>query len=211
MPELIRPRANEPVTLLLQIGSVPVSEVTRAGAVDLHGMMVPRTPAARGLDVIAGTPATVLFIREGRLYRWPMLVEEVLPSTWLLSSTREPGEGERREFVRADVAMQVRLRAHPAGAWRQVSARVDLSASGFRVDALLPPLESDLLDVELRSTDGGGTVSATARVVRSIASSDGGVNLACAFVELDSAAESRVADLVFAVREAALRARLGGG
>ena len=93
MPELIRPRANEPVTLLLQIGSVPVSEVTRAGAVDLHGMMVPRTPAARGLDVIAGTPATVLFIREGRLYRWPMLVEEVLPSTWLLSSTREPGEG----------------------------------------------------------------------------------------------------------------------
>jgi len=210
MAEAIRPRDHEPVTLLLQLGTVPVSDVTRVVSVDLHGMMVPRTPAARGLDVAPGTPATVLFIRDGRLYRWPMLVEEVLPSTWLLSSTREPGEGERREFVRADVAMQVRLRVHPAGVWRQVSARVDLSASGFRVDALLPPLESELLDVELRSPEGGGTVAATARVVRSVPSEAGGVNLACAFVELDSAAESRVADLVFAVREAALRARLGG-
>lgn len=205
----IRPRANEPVTLLLQAGTAPVSDVTRVGAVDGHSLMLPRTAAARVLDVAAGTAATVLFIYDGRLYRWPMLVEEVLPSTWLLASVREPGEGERREFVRADVPMQVRLRERPDGPWRQASARVDLSASGFRVETMKPPIESGIVDVELRSADGGGAVCALARVVRTILNPDGAADVAFAFVELDSAAESRVVDLVFAVREAALRARLG--
>ncbi len=209
MDESALPRVNEPVTLLVQSRGVPVSDISRVVRVDGGGLHIARTAATRGISIADGELATVLFLRGGRLRRWEVRVEELLPSTWILASLKPPGQGERREFVRADVTMQVRLRSHPDGVWRQVAASVDLSASGFRVEALVPPLNCELLDVELRSTEGGAPVQATARVVRATPREDGGCNLACAFVSLDSASEVRVSELVFAVREAGLRARLG--
>ncbi len=208
MDESDLPRLNEPVTLLVQSGGVPVSDISRVVRVDSAGLHIARTAVTRGIAVVDGALATVLFLRGGRLRRWEVRVEQLLPSTWILASLKPPSKGERREFVRADVTMQVRLRSHPDGVWRQVAASVDLSASGFRVEALIPPFDSQLLDVELRSTEGGAPVQATARVVRATPRQDGSCDLACAFVALDSASEVRVSELVFAVREAGLRARL---
>lgn len=107
--------------------------------------------------VDVGHDVTVLFIREGRLYRWPMRVEEVLPSSYYLVALREPGEGDRREFVRAEVPLQLRICAmEPPGApWRVVTARVDLSASGFRLDGLDAVHPGETLRVEIRAPEGG--------------------------------------------------------
>lgn len=208
MVQPIRPQPNDPVTLLFQAGAKPVSDVTRAGPVHERGMLVPRTVATREFIVPPGTPLTVLFIHSERLFRWPMVVEEVLPSTWVLASVREPGDGERREFVRADIPMQVRIREHGASDWRSFSARVEVSASGFCMTGLAARPAAETLDVELRAADGGAPVAGVATLIRCREHEDGSVSMACRFDAISSSDESRLTDLVFAAREATLRARL---
>ncbi len=207
----VRPQPRSPLTLLFGAQGAPATEVSVAGAVDGSTLIVPRrpsgtsaTPAAPGADV------TVLFTVDGRLYRWPMRVEEVLPSSYYLVAVREPGEGDRREFVRAEVPLQLRVRvaAERETPWRVVSARVDVSASGFRIEGLDEQVPGTQLRVEIRSPEGGPPVLAVAEVVRNFRDGDR-CAVACHFVSMDSADESRLVDIVFAVREAALRARLG--
>lgn len=208
--EKVRPKPRSPLTLLFGAQGAPATEVSVAGAVAGSTLIVPRRPSGLSDAASPGADVTVLFTREGRLYRWPMRVEEVLPSSYYLVAVREPGEGDRREFVRAEVPLQLRVRVLSAGEapWRVVSARVDVSASGFRLEGLDEQAAGTRLRVEIRSLEGGPPVIAVAEVVRSITDGDRCL-VACHFVSMDSADESRLVDIVFAVREAALRARLG--
>jgi hypothetical protein len=205
----VRPAEGDPVTVLFTVEGAPLSDVTVAGSVSRLKLAVQRSALARALPIEPGVEAAVLFTLSGRLYRWPMRVEEVLPSSYYLVSLREPGEGERREFVRADVPMQLRLRDDALSPWRIVVGRVDLSAAGFRVVAVDRPPGASTIEVEFRSPEGGPSVQAVATVIRATELTGGQIDLACQFVQLGSADESRLVDIVFAARELALRLRLG--
>jgi hypothetical protein len=209
MPDALRPQEGDPVTVLYTVDGAPLSDVTVAGSVSARKLVVRRSALARSLPLEPGIEAAVLFTSAGRLFRWPMRVEEVLPSSVYLLSLREPGEGERREFVRADVPMQLRLRDDRHAPWRVVTGRVDLSAAGFRIVAADRPPAGDSVEVEFRSPEGGTTVQAVAHVVRVRELDEGRIDLACQFIELASADESRLVDIVLAARELALRSRLG--
>lgn len=206
----VRPLTRSPLTILFRDVGPQSSEVSIASAVEGSTLIVPRRQSGVGAARV-GEDVTVLFTRDGRLYRWPMRLEEVLPSSYYLVALREPGEGDRREFVRAEVPLQLRIRdaGDPGAGWNVVSARVDLSASGFRLDGVQSFTAGQQLRVEIRAPEGGQAVLATATVVRSAGDAGQGSSVACRFVALDSADESRLTDIVFAARESALRARLG--
>ncbi len=208
----VRPTEGNQITVLVIVGGHPVTHVARAGRVTPSTLIVPRKADERRWGVEPQGEADVLFVQQGRLFRWPMRVEEVLPTSYYLVSLQDPRDGERREFVRAVADLEVRMtpHLHPRGAFTVMS--VELSASGMRVATDLAVTPGELLDVTLRMdqhpTGRTGLISALARVVR-VLHPDSGRELALEFVELKSADEDRLLQMVFRLREAALFARIG--
>ena len=89
---------------------------------------------------------------------------------------------------------------------------VELSASGMRIATEMPAVDGDLVEVTFRmdplSESRASAITALARVVRALHPQTGR-ELALEFVELKSADEERLLQMVFRLREAALFARLG--
>jgi hypothetical protein len=204
----VRPTEGDRVTVLIEVAGVPVTHVGRAGTVRGGTLFVPRKPGDQRWAVDEQGPATILFTHNGRLFMWPMRVEEVLPSSYYLVSNQDPSEGERRGFVRAPVSLRVRLSRHdgPRQPWLPVEA--DLSSAGMRVPCGLTVEPGDLLDISLRVDGAKHDVSALARVVRRLEDGEGG-QVAIEFVQLGSADEERLQQLVFRAREQDLIARIG--
>ena len=208
----VRPTEGSQITVLVVVGDHPVTHVARAGRVTPSTLIVPRKADERRWGVEPQGEADVLFVHQGRLFRWPMRVEEVLPTSYYLVSLQDPRDGERREFVRAMADLEVRLtpQGQTRGPFKVLS--VELSASGLRVATDLPASPEDLVEVTLRvdqSTDARtGVITALARVVR-ILHPEAVRELALEFVELKSADEDRLLQMVFRLREASLYARLG--
>lgn len=204
----MRPREGDLLTVLVEANGVPFTHVATAGRVREATMMVPRRPGEAAWAIHDQGEAIVLFSQDGRLFSWPMRVEQVLPSSYYLVGSQEPSVGERRQSVRVAVQMAVLLRRHSdaSAPWQEVT--VDLSATGFRVPCLLAAEADDLLDVTLRAAAEATEVTALARVVRRLDGSDG-PELACEFVELGSADEERVLQIVYRSRERALHERIG--
>ncbi len=209
----VRPRERDRVMVYFDVGGVPLNDVTIAAGVASGSLVLQRSGSLREARLEPGTNATILFTVDGRLYHWPMRLEEVLPSSFFLVSVREPGEGERREFVRAHVPMGGRLRADESTEWVDAESVEDLSAAGFCVPAALPFAHGARVHFELlphaakpptqrSATQPTTPIRGIARVVRS------GADTAFEFVELGSSEENRVSDLVFGAREAALLKRL---
>ncbi|MCO4760543.1 MAG: PilZ domain-containing protein [Myxococcales bacterium] len=197
----VRPHEHDRVMVQFDIGGVPLSDVTKAGTVDQGSMWLQRHGSLREAPITMGTQATVLFTANRRLFHWAMRVEEVLPSSFYLTSAHEPGHGERREFVRAHVPMRGRLLVD--GGWIEVPAIENLSAAGFRVPDGLPIPSGARVRFELRPLAGSDRpIQGVALALRT------NPEAAFEFVELGSSDENRVSDLVFAAREAALMARL---
>ncbi len=202
MPNKVRPAQGDTITLLFEIDGVPVTDVTTANRVRDASMIVPRGDVGLSGPINPGQTITAIFVHDGRLYRWPMRIEEVLPSSYFLVSVREPGEGERREFVRADVEAVVRIRRGPVEVFAD-RTRVDVSASGVRLVQRLDLVVGEVVDVALQPSQGAAIVGRV-EVVRA-----DDVGTACEFVELSTQAENRLIDLVFAARSAGLNARIG--
>lgn len=209
----VRPLQRARVMVYFDVDGVPLNDVTVASMVTENSVVLQRSGSLREATLTPGTRATLLFTSDGRLYHWPMRLEEVLPSSFFLASLREPGEGERREFVRAHVPMQGRMRTGLEAQWIDADDIEDLSAAGFCVPCNLPfeigeRVHIELIPKELSAIDHDGTssiglpINGVARVVRV------GEDTAFEFVELGSSEENRVSDLVFGAREAALLARL---
>lgn len=203
----VRPVEGEQITVLIEVGGVPVTHVATAGRVRESTMIVPRKAGESRWSAEPQGQAVVLFVQNGRLHSWPMRVEEVLPSSYYLVSLRDPTEGERREFVRTLVEVEISLTPHgqPTGPFGHAS--IDLSASGLRVVTELPARNGDLVDLVLRSGGAGPDITAMARVVRRLPSKHG-TELAVEFVELNSADEDRMQELVFKARETLLAQRI---
>ncbi len=208
----VRPTEGSQITVLVVVGDHPVTHVARAGRVTPSTLIVTRKPDERRWGVEPQGEADVLFVHQGRLYRWPMRVEEVLPTSYYLVSLQDPRDGERREFVRATADLEVRMtpQRQPRGAFQVLS--VELSASGMRVATDLVAVAGDQLEVTLRMDhrpEGrANTITALAHVVREL-HPPSGRELALEFVELKSADEDRLLQMVFRLREAQLFARIG--
>jgi len=205
----VRPREGDQITVLVEVRGVPVTYLVSAGRISGNTLMVPRLAGQQGWAVEPQGAATVLFTRDGRWYNWPMRVEEVLPSSYYLVSDQDPGEGERRQFVRSQVSLRVSVcRGQGAGdAWHDVSA--DLSASGIRL-ALPAGLEDDeQVTVAIRADGHPHTVTALARVARREATSQGDEMVALEFERLSSSDEERLAQIVMRSRESVLQQRIG--
>lgn len=204
----VRPLEGDAITVLVEGAGVPTTHAARAGTVHDTTMFVPRRAGDARWAVDPQSHAVVLFTHGGRLFSWPMRVEEVLPSSYYLVSLRDPGEGERRAFVRAQVPMRVRASRHGGSRepWSQVSA--DVSASGMRLPSPLDVRPDDLIDLTLRIDGSKGDVTALARVVRCL-DGETGPELALEFTQLASADEDRLLQLVFRSREQELFERIG--
>jgi hypothetical protein len=208
----VRPTEGSQITVLVIVAGHPVTHVALAGRVTPSTLIVPRKTDERRWGVEPQGEADVLFVHNHRLFRWPMRVEEVLPTSYYLVSLQDPRDGERREFVRAMADLEVRLtpKGQPRGAFKVLS--VELSASGMRVATDLPAAPEDLVEVTLRmdaSADARTSlITAMARVVR-VLHPEAVRELALEFVELKSADEDRLLQMVFRLREASLYARLG--
>ena len=213
MTSAIRPTEGAQITVLVTVDGHPATHVAHAGRVTASTLIVPR----RGVEDRAWTldpqgQADVLFVHSGRLFRWPMRVEEVLPTSYYLVSVQDPSDGERREFVRAQAEVDVRLSLHgqPRGHFHH--AAVELSASGLRLATDFAATEGDLVDVALRmdehAEERAAGIRALARVVR-VLQPPTGRELAMEFVELGSSDEDRLLQLVFRLREQALFLRIG--
>lgn len=208
----VRPTEGNQITVLVVVGGHPVTHVARAGRVTPSTLIVPRKADERRWGVEPQGEADVLFVQQGRLFRWPMRVEEVLPTSYYLVSLQDPRDGERREFVRAVADLDVRLtpQRQQRGQFKVMS--VELSASGMRAATDLPAADGDMLEVTLRvdqhSDARSASITALARVVR-VLQPETGRELALEFVELKSADEDRLLQMVFRLREAALFARIG--
>lgn len=207
-PSQIRPAEGDPITVLFEINGMPVTYVSRAGRVSPTTLFVPRSVAEPRSPVDPQGQAVVLFTSDGRLFGWPMRVEEVLPSSYYLVSVQDPGEGDRREFVRARLAvwLALALPGEPLAPIRRVEA--DVSASGLRAPWERELPEGAVIDVLVRGEGESHEVRARARVVRTVAH-DGQREIACEFVDLDSQSEERLLQVVFRAREAALHERIG--
>lgn len=204
----VRPLEGNRITVLVEVAGVPVTHVARAGTVTGTTMFVPRKANQPTWAVEPRGTAVILFTHDARLYAWPMRVEEVLPSSYYLVSLQDPSEGERRGFVRAAVHLWARLsrRGGPRQPWLQ--AEVDLSAAGVRLPSVLDVESGDLVDISLRLEGAKHDVSALARVVRRL-EDPAGPQLALEFVQLGSADEERLHQLVFRTREQDLIERIG--
>jgi c-di-GMP-binding flagellar brake protein YcgR len=196
------PREGEELTVLLERGGVPTTHRIKAGRVESTTLLLPRTAATRWpLD--AQDRVTVMYHRDGRLYLWPMQVEEVLPSSAWLVGTRAPTAQERRGFVRARMHLGVNLAASADAGAAPLPCDVDLSASGMAVVWPQGFAVGTLLQVVL----GDGIGAAEAKVVRCDAV-DGGMRLALRFTRLPSVAQERITRLVQRKRELRLIERL---
>lgn len=204
----IRPAEGEQITVLIEVGGVPVTHVAVAGRVRDATMIVPRKLSDSRWAAEPQGQAVVLFAHGGRIYSWLMRVEEVLPSSYYLVSLRDPIDGERREFVRTAVQVAISVVPHGQPTGPVAMAAIDLSASGLRMVLDLPVRTGDLLDLVLRSADNGVDIRAVARVVRRHMTRHG-AELAVEFVELNSADEGRMQEIVFKAREARLTERIG--
>jgi c-di-GMP-binding flagellar brake protein YcgR len=210
--ELVRPVEGEPVTVLVEVNGIPLTHAARAGRVQPGALFVPRTADDRW-DAQTDAEATVLFTHRGRLYSWPMRVEAVLPASYYLIATQDPAAGERRQFVRAPVRVHISLAraGKTRGPWREVLA--DVSAAGLRMECDADVNEGETVELVLRSEGHGDDLRAQARVVRRF-SDDGHAEgkvpeLALEFVQLGSADEERLEQIVFRARESELHDRIG--
>lgn len=201
-PRKLRPEAGSSVTLLLEIGGVPVTQVSVASRVRDASMIVPRAEIALDQPVPTGAPVTVIFVHSGRVYLWPMRIEEVLPSSYFLISVSEPGDGERREFVRATLPLKVTIDPD-GGESVEVAVTCDLSAAGLKLAVGLPVQPQSVVGLILVADD-GPELRGRARVVRV----DDEVT-AFEFVELKTSAENRIIDMVSQARAATLQDRIG--
>lgn len=201
-PRKLRPTSGNTVTLLLELSGVPVTHVSTASRVRDASMIVPRTDV--GLDdvVVAGAAVTVIFVQDGHLYRWPMRIEEILANSYFLTSVQEPGTGERREFVRAPMNIRVVISAG-GNLVDTVVGPADVSAAGLRLESSAKVTAGAIVDLALQADD-GAEVHCRAVVVRGDDAST-----AFEFVELSTADENRIIDLVFQVRAASLQRRIG--
>lgn len=208
-PLVVRPHAGEQITILIEVNGVPVTHVVSAGHVSETTLMIPRGVGDQRWAIEPQGRATVLFVRDGRWYTWPMRVEEALPSSYFLVSEADPGEGERRQFVRSQVALRVSI-GRPGDTrspWREVVA--DLSSAGIRL-AMAPGLAAgDLVTVSIRAEGHAHAVSALARVVRILPESAEEELVALEFEQLGSSDEDRLAQIVYRSRESALYERIG--
>lgn len=208
----VRPTEGNQITVLVLVNGHPVTHVARAGRVTPSTLIVPRKGDERRWGVEPQGEADVLFVHGGRLFRWPMRVEEVLPTSYYLVSLQDPRDGERREFVRASAEVHVRLAipGQPKGPFHPVLA--ELSASGVRLPSDLPVAPGDHVEVAIHldsHIEGrADTITAMAQVVR-ILQPETGREVALEFIELKSADEDRLLQMVFRLREATLFARLG--
>jgi c-di-GMP-binding flagellar brake protein YcgR len=201
-PRKLRPEAGSSVTLLLEIGGVPVTQVSVASRVRDASMIVPRAEITLDLPVPSGAPVTVVFVHAGRVHLWPMQIEEVLPSSYFLTSVSEPGDGERREFVRAKLPLTVTIERDGAEPIEVVQLG-DVSAAGFMLGVELPVEADSVVSLGIVA-EGNHSLSGRARVVRADAEAT-----AFEFVELTTAAENCLIDMVFQARAASLHARIG--
>ncbi len=203
----LRPNPGDRITVLFQVEGIPFSDVTTVGRLGSSGIIADRT--ANNVDPIAaaGVEATVLFAHGDRLLRWPMRIEAVMPSSYYLVSLSEPGAGQRREFVRAGVQLEITIQG-PGDEATALAGPVDLSASGFRVVGG-PTLEPDAeIQVAIGLAGAEAPVRALARVVRGQGGEANGA-LACEFIDLASADEARIVQWVFAARASNLARRIG--
>ncbi|HAN31842.1 MAG TPA: hypothetical protein DCQ06_09620 [Myxococcales bacterium] len=200
---MLRPRQSSRVTVHFEASGAPLYDVAIVVDVTENSLVLQRTGSLRKANIAPGTDATVLFTQRDRVVHWHMQVEEVLPSSFFLRPLKEPGDGQRREFVRARVPMGGQVKLQSDESWVALSQVTDLSAAGFSVPETLPWDEGVCLQIQLWPADDlSDLIEATASVVRR--QNDTGL----VFIELGSAEENRLSDLVFGVREAALNARL---
>ena len=199
----LRPAAGSSVTLLLEIAGVPVTHVTRASRVRDASMIVPTADVPLDTPIEIGTAVIVIFVHEGQIYRWPMRIEEVLATSYFLTSTQEPDDGDRREFVRALLPMRVRICALDGDELATFDGKGDVSAAGLRLTQAMPVQVGHVVALAIEA-DGAAAIRCQAHVVR--ADEDA---TALEFVELSTADENRLIDLVFQARAHSLQERLG--
>ncbi len=203
----LRPAPGDRITVLFQVDGIPFSDATTVGRVGKSGVIADRSVNNLDPTVTVGVEATVLFARDDRLTRWPMRIEAVLPSSYYLVSLAEPGAGQRREFVRAGVQFEVTL-GPLDGESTVLTAPVDLSASGFRVEGAPALVQGSEIEVQIAWAGADEPIWALARVVRG-PDNRGQGTLACEFVDLASADEARLVELVFSARASNLAKRIG--
>ena len=218
-PEPRSPTVGATVTLLFDIGATPMTESVRIAALDGAAIVIERGEAAAESPLTVGTEVTLFYEGQGRLEGAALGVARASAGRCRLEPRETQPDSERRQFVRADVELRVRVAPHGGGAGRWHEGTVDLSASGFCLAADGPYDTGDLFDVRMRPIDDGPAeseaaddkpkkkrqklprdeVHAVARVARTVAP-DGRPEFAFEFVELGSVAENRVMRLVFDAR-----------
>jgi hypothetical protein len=215
---VVLPAEGVEVTVLVERDGAPLSQRARVGKVSEASLLLQRAPGVPAHLTPFGTGprtplhaydrVTVMFEVAGRLHLWPMLVEEVLPSSCYLVAERAPTLGERRQFVRARVHANLGI-GRLGGAQPIVRpSSFDLSASGL--SAVVPDAWEHGTHVAIAIVESPDMlpIVATSEVVR-CAAAKGGYQLAVLFDELTSQDEKRLAHLVHTAREQALVERLG--
>ncbi len=217
-PAVVLPSEGAEVTVLVERDGAPLSQRARVGKVGAASLLLQRaTGAPAHLAPFGHGPrsplhaydhVTVMFEVAGRLHLWPMMVEEVLPSSCYLVAEHTPTVGERRQFVRARVHASLGV-GRVGGAQPIVRpCAFDLSASGL--SAVVPDSWDPGTHVVVAIVEGPDLlpIVATSEVVRCTVAK-GGYQLAVIFDELTSQDEKRLAHLVHTAREQALVERLG--
>jgi hypothetical protein len=169
-------------------------------------------------------PATVLYEeQELSLVLRGRISGRVRPDRLLISLSSEPKVGERREFIRADITLGVRVEALPAHVATEEAALewvasfpsdpklfsfldtpVDLSGSGARFSATLLLKKGELAAVTLRLPPGQEPtmVHMLARIVRGRPAKghEGLAELAVEFLNMPEKVRDRLHHLVFQAR-----------
>lgn len=219
-----RPAEGQTITLLLLVGGAPRIISARVLHLGPHAVVVDTGDEAA--EWTRGRRVTMLYAVAGDTWRWRATLGEHLPSGLYLETTAEPILGERREFVRCDVELQVIALPVAEGldvdAARRVqlgsqsrpgdatflNTHVDLSASGARLPLTHPARVGDLLDLRFGvPLSPPVVVHAIARVVRAAEQEPESVSIACNFEALSSTDQDLLLHFVFVTRRAELEAR----
>jgi len=184
----------------------------RAGRVDAQSLLIPRTSLAAvqaSWLSKAHQNVTVAYQKAGKLIFWRMRTEEPLPSSWYLTSVRQPAPDERRAFVRAHLRLWVGLSiADDAGGFDRQCTEIDISASGFGLVMRNAPDLGALVDAEIALTEQGLPLRAAGVVVRRD-SRGPAWRVAVRFVTLNSTDEETLLQWVYHSKRDALAERLG--
>ena len=226
------PEVDRLVTIIGVHGGQPLLSHGQVVAVSPTSLVV-KVPARPEDALLEKAVITLMYSVGDTSYTLRCAWGERLPGDQLLlRMSGEPRRGERREFIRTEIALEAGiypvpehqatpegaadyaadLRGDP-GATRLRRGLVDLSGSGARIPADAP-LKKDLLVVaviELEVDAPGETssrIAAPARVVRSKPAKDGGQDVALHFIGLSTAEGDLVHAAVFAARMADLSATI---